>query len=64
MEWTKTRTKVVPDSNYKKLELTSAEIHDIVSGKVRLSKRFTIPVMSQEKAAIVSEFSGIGTIEP
>lgn len=59
MAWSKTRTEAEQDSKCRKREDTRSDIYEIV----RLEKRVTIPVMSQEKVAVVSEFSGLGTLE-
>lgn len=64
MACTKKRTAEAPDTKSKKLEITSAAIYDIVSRKVRLEKGVKIPAMIQAKVAVVSDFSGLGMLEP
>lgn len=63
MALNKKMTTEISDSNSKRREVTSASIYEIVSGKMRLEKSDTIPAMSHEKVAVVSELSGLGTVE-
>lgn len=64
MDWIKTRTNTVLESQSKKYKVTSGYIYYEVYVKVRLEKRVTIPVMSQAKLFVVSKFSVLVTFEP
>lgn len=61
--WKKIRATEVPESQSKRREVTKAAIYDIVSVKVRLEERVTIPVMSQVKDPVESKISILGTLE-
>lgn len=56
--------KDIPGNAVQNQKMTTGDIYDIVSGKLRIAKRIAIPAMIQSKVSVVSGFSVMGTLEP
>lgn len=64
MSCKKARTRTVPGLQFSKPKLTKAVIYNILSLKLRLAKRVTIPSLILTKIYFLSNFGGLDTIEP